>query len=667
MGTANDPPGRTARLNRSLGALRELMHREGRFSDANEKLDEIVKLVATFTAASRGLVPSLASLPDDGPGSEIRRLQECFVAAAASPLFRTADGSPIFGADPRLLLDERDGAVASGLLSLVGAMVGDGGSSTQGDDPLNEAFGHFVRDNFRGHIEDAQYLTPKEVVRACARMAATALLREQASRTEPVVVADPCCGVGSFLTFFAREVGSDLDVQGCPPLLLGQDKVDRMVRLAVVNAALHGSLRHEIHWGNTLQPGSGIDAWAGKVDVILTNPPFGARFSRAHVASAGAGFFPLLAGYPGAAARVSELLVIDRSLALLRDGGHLFIVVPDGVVSARGAAAALRHALAGVARIRQVIALPKVTFAQAGTRTRTVILHLQKTRRGPTEGDGVYIAEARELGFRVATRKGATVKTLDGRDELIDVVETWRSISDEAGSGLVLHGDDPPRVTVPLSTFLAGPWTPSHYSPARLRVVEGLRTRTDRDVAPLEELADLCSSSRGSVLLAEGGRFLSVLHVIGDGLLDIEGLMTHRPVSRGLPVSQGEVLISKINPRIPRVMVVPETGAPLLCSSEFEILVPRAGMSPYALAWLLLSAPVQTQIRNLGSGTSASHNRVKAASLRRVLLPVPREGDQGLAGFRRIIDEYERTVKSLFRSAWRLAELRREGNGLLTR
>lgn len=41
------------------------------------------------------------------------------------------------------------------------------------------------------------------------------------------------------------------------------------------------------------------------------------------------------------------------------------------------------------------------------------------------------------------------------------------------------------------------------------------------------------------------------------------------------------MLVSRINPRIPRVAVVPDLGRDLLCSSEYEILKARAGVSPY--------------------------------------------------------------------------------------
>ena len=86
-----------------------------------------------------------------------------------------------------------------------------------------------------------------------------------------------------------------------------------------------------------------------------------------------------------------------------------------------------------------------------------------------------------------------------------------------------------------------------------------------------------------------GKLFISVLHVIGEGILDLSAVRSYQPITPGIPISPGEVLISRLNPRIPRVLVVPDLGAPMLCSSEFEVLRPKKNISPYAIAFLLMS------------------------------------------------------------------------------
>ena len=185
--------------------------------------------------------------------------------------------------------------------------------------------------------------------------------------------------MGSFLAaIYHRARNSDwLDPQRIR--LFGQDKVERMVRLSTINLDLFNVEEHRITVGNSLELGSPIDNLNGTVDIIVTNPPFGARFNQSYVSASCGDNTPFFSAVRRAASNIdSELLFVDRNLRLLRDGGRLLIVVPDGVVSAKGTAALLRQHLAGSATLRAVIELPATTFAQAGTRTKTAVLYLQK-------------------------------------------------------------------------------------------------------------------------------------------------------------------------------------------------------------------------------------------------------------------------------------------------
>ena len=106
----------------------------------------------------------------------------------------------------------------------------------------------------------------------------------------------------------------------------------------------------------------------------------------------------------------SEFLVLDRSLALLRNGGRMLIIVPDKVVAADGFAAAFRRATLELADLVAIIDLPAETFAQAGTRTKTSVVYLRR-RASETGCDlPIFMATADEVGFRVSSRAGVTVK-----------------------------------------------------------------------------------------------------------------------------------------------------------------------------------------------------------------------------------------------------------------
>jgi hypothetical protein len=135
-------------------------------------------------------------------------------------------------------------------------------------------------------------------------------------------------------------------------------------------------------------------------------------------------------------------------------------------------------------------------------------------------------------------------------------------------------------------------------------------------------------------------------------------MRTYTPKTPGVPVHPGEVLLSRINPRIPRALVVPDLGQRILCSSEFEVMRPKKGVDPYMIAFLLLSRMAQTQIQSLTSGTSASHNRVKTKELAQLSLPVPRSGSQPAKELKRQVAQYRQVLAAMMECQQSLVELR---------
>ena len=105
-----------ARVYKALSDLRELFHRAGRFDDSNAKLDEVVKLLASYVAYRRQLV---SSFPDGDEKSLIPSLQRAFAETAKLPCYHTHDGLAIFGRRPTLALKEGDDELARKLVVLV--------------------------------------------------------------------------------------------------------------------------------------------------------------------------------------------------------------------------------------------------------------------------------------------------------------------------------------------------------------------------------------------------------------------------------------------------------------------------------------------------------------------------------------------------------------------
>lgn len=635
---------------RSLQGIRETFHREGRISDANAKLDETVKLLAIHFGFLNGLVSSdQYGILTDRDSFNVAELNRTFAHVASSPTFRRRGMGSIFGDAPSTAFKDGDEVAAFELFEAAGHAFA-AHAHGEGDlDILGHAFGHHVRDNFRNHIEDAQYMTPPEVVDFMVDWAAAVTQASRIEQENSFIVADPSCGVGSFLTRWRTKHGQAS--RTCASMCIGQDKVDRMVRLTAINMAFSGFAEDDVFLGSSLDDRSPISSYRGRVDLILTNPPFGARFGIEDLRLHSAASTPFFAGQLSPDKRVSsEVLFIDLYLSLLRAGGVCLVVLPDGVISAKGMPAVARQHLTRNAEILGVVDLPSVTFAQAGTRTKTAILAFRKTPE-PRSSYPVHFAEISDLGFSVSKRKGVPVKRLEGRNQLPLALAH-------------LNGEAPGPRDVPGAPKVAAgtvcpselpAWTPRTLLFDRKR----LSDRSSRDLRPLGDFVEPPDRRRPSPY-REDCYFISVLHIIGDGLFDIAGIQSYQPVTPGIPVNPGEVLLARINPRIPRVAVVPDLGKDLLCSSEFEVLTPTGRLSPFDLAFVLLSPVVQEQIQSLTAGTSASHSRIRSQDIRSLLVPDIHGLRAGPHSISATLHDYAESCERITTSLMHIARARHE-------
>lgn len=645
-----------------LSGLRETFHRSGRLDDSNAKLDEVAKLFATYLAFKNG---QIKTFPDSRSKNLVADLQSAFLQTTALPQYLDSNGISIFGIQPQLVLRPEDTDLAKELIDLTKQSIDIAFDLKQDQKPfdvINEAFGHFIRDNFRGNIEDAQYMTPPEVVDFMVDLVFTDLKADhQNSKNQHLVMLDPSCGVGSFLAATYHKARHTGWPKAQNMSIFGQDKVERMVRLSTINLELFSVEKHQIFTGNSLAAKSKLDSLNGKVDFILTNPPFGASFLQQEVINDFSTNTPLFSNLKKPVAKIdSELLFIDRYMTLLKDGGYLAVVIPDGVVSARGNAAVLRQHLSTVANIKAIIELPAVTFAQAGTRTKTAILYLQKNR---PQTEKIFLAVSTDLGFQVSSKKGVQVKLSNGSNDLNALLNCYKLSKDTSSSDDVdVLSDSPSCVLADSKMVIGSSWTPNHYSAKRFRAINEAGKNSNFSLKPLGEIAELLGDVRRSVGWKLGDSFISVLHILGEGFVDFKGVKGHAPKTPGAPINPGEVLVSKINPRIPRISVVPNLGSSMLCSSEFEVLRPLNGFDPYHLAFLLQTDLVQKQIVSLTSGTSASHNRIRSSELKEVLIPIPIPSSKKYGEIMLTMNRYKKAIQGMTESSTELANIRSHEN-----
>lgn len=620
--------------------LREDYHSYGRIDDSNAKLDEIVKLIMlSYHFALNKQKFSLEFVKKEafnqyGDNEKVAiTLRELFNSAIKESFFQNTDGTSIFGGNPSLNIQPSEDMFATKLISEIEKIdfINLIENNTLSDfDIINECFGHFVRENFRNNKEDAQYMTPAEIANPILDMIFHDFVTENYFdniKLDDFKIMDPTCGVGTLLIESSKHyisyvmstkkkkkdtIVKDFLASG----VIAQDKVDRMVRLSKINTLLVGGNIQNINSGNSIYDTTFIDSYTGKIDLIFTNPPFGAEYYVNELN------FEDYCGIENLSITnsciSSELLILLKCLKLLKKNGKLAIVLPDSFFSAKGINAQVRNYVIANYTINAVVEMPAITFAQAGTRTKTSILYL--TNKAPCICETIVMGICNDIGYNVKERMGVPVKIKTKQNEMELIAKIYCNETNNS-----IMSISPSVTNIPVNELIQEVLNPSFYSADRLHTIEMLQhiKVNGYELKKLSEIVAFNTIGRKNINVNDDVKHISILHINHDSTIDFQQVLKYDPISKGRQCFEGDVLFSKINPRIPRITVVPKFEKKLVCSNEFEILQPIANIGAYAICFLLKTSYVAKQIENLTSGTSSSHSRIKREQLADILIPYP--------------------------------------------
>ena len=341
--------------------------------------------------------------------------------------------------------------------------------STTSDDVKGIAFEQFLGRTFRGEL--GQFFTPRTIVDFMV-----SVLDPQ----EGEYICDPCCGSGGFLIRafeYVREhienevevrkedvkkslftddysklpkkeqekidqkvidafskMNYELDINN--PMgrlrslsfdcIYGTDANPRMARTAKMNMIMHGDGHGGVHHHDGLLNVNGI--WEGRFDVILTNPPFGARIDKELKITEADRFTdiekikayekrygkenydnalkqvndhinqPILDLFQiGKFSGLTEVLFIERCLNLLKPGGRMGIVLPEGVLNNTNLQK-VRDFVESKAKILLIVSIPQDVFMAAGATVKPSLLFFKKfTENEAEEYNRIYIQVSHEV------------------------------------------------------------------------------------------------------------------------------------------------------------------------------------------------------------------------------------------------------------------------------
>lgn len=187
--------------------------------------------------------------------------------------------------------------------------------------------------------------------------------------------------------------------------IYGTDANPRMARTSKMNMIMHGDGHGGVHHHDGLLNINGI--FEERFDVILTNPPFGQNVDRGQLISEADKFTDeemkkkykkkygaaydealkqvddhigesLLSLYDlGNTSTLTEVLFMERCLRLLKKGGRMGMVLPEGVLNNKNLQA-VREYFEGKAKIILICSIPQDVFIAAGATVKPSLVFMRR-------------------------------------------------------------------------------------------------------------------------------------------------------------------------------------------------------------------------------------------------------------------------------------------------
>jgi len=497
-------------------------------------------------------------------------------------------------------------------------------------DALGYAYDVFLRGKYDSSGGLGTYLTPKPVVDSILDFIFFYILQAKNEKDlfTDFLAGDITCGTGRFLTGLISYINEhfnlsqDFKQKLFSQHLLGADNAISSIQKARINFLAYGIFQPKLFLTEDSIIDEHLDSYTDRFSMLLTNPPFGEgkytsskglQKMRDHSQNLSLGWNWQESKQKERTRADPALLFLDRNLQLLKPGGLLGIVLPDGLVEFSNQN--LREHLfgkyspqtqrieGGKASLKAIISLPKDTFAISGTVAKTSFVILQKNYEPSRAPDTIFFGNSHHVGF---LKKGN------------------RLVKDPLGNDL-------PRI---FQNFCNGTITADTFFVDEAEFVVGKSVMYFHP--EILDIRDKLAGAFNTVILDQFTRerpkklgqptcptsaFVSVLHVDKYHSIDLSAAIKHRPRSRGKRCFPGDLIFSCINPRIFRAAVIPELPniPEVFCSTEFAVLIPE--IDPYLLLLLLSTDYAKKQIQNLTRGTSSSRQRIKHSDLLSIHIP----------------------------------------------
>jgi type I restriction enzyme M protein len=499
-------------------------------------------------------------------------------------------------------------------------------------DVKGEAFQTFVYRHQRG--DRGEFFTPHPIVKLAIEMMAP-------KPNEKVI--DPACGSGGFLIqtiSYVCRTNSKIDrVAYIQEQIRGIEFNPDVALSAMIRLAFEGGAGAEILCANTLVENAQLN---NTFDVVLTNPPFGSKgkvedqrilrpylLARRWNKAQGDDWQVtrnVLAG------QSPEILFIEKCLKLLRPGGRMAIVLPEGLLQ-NVSNSHIRFWIRSQAKVLGVVSIPQDAFVPYGTGIKTSLLLLQKL---PANAETVFMAQIKKIGYDVKGQPiykrddtGHLMKTSSGMsildDDMDEIASAYSRFRDSA------QAIESKTIFLVAQKQLNARLDVEHYQPADRQLIEQLQANGAR---PLREIADILSETDDFRLVSNGEiRYIAISDVDARTMQVVSQqiLKPHDAPSRATyRVQQGDIITATSGAstgtfrNATALITEDEDGA--ICSNGFAVLRNIRGVEPLFLLAFMRTEHYLRQVRRLMTGHAIP--AISTDDLAKVLVAIPPREEQ---------------------------------------
>ncbi len=278
---------------------------------------------------------------------------------------------------------------------------------------------------FLSHHEkdgQGQFFTPEPIIDFCVAMM-------QPKPNEKII--DPTCGSGGFLLSALKYLQNNYDEINIEKTvsnnLFGLDINKSIARIAKMKLLLEANGKTNVFCANSLEDLDTLKLSLSQTDgfdLVLANPPFGAKITNLSTLSKfdlghkwsnhNSDYHQTKSVYPN---QNAEILFIERCLQLLKEGGRMAIVLPNGNFE-NPSLEYLRYYIKLKAKILAIVNLPQETFIPFGTGVKTSLLFLEKETPNKIKQYPIFFGRVKKLGYQ-GNKNGTALYQKDKYGQII--------------------------------------------------------------------------------------------------------------------------------------------------------------------------------------------------------------------------------------------------------